>query len=234
MLAVHSLRRHVKPAFANRLPPREVVANRQNRADDDERTRRRRRQQEVGRPRRDDLHLEDRPGAEKLPDRAEHRQRQRESEPHPGTVENRAQRPVLRRERLGPAEHDAVHHDQRNEDPERRVQRRRRIGLHQQVDDRHEGRNHHDVDRDADLLRHDSADEGDHQIAPRQHEGGRDPHADAVGGAAGHRERRAGAEQQNQHRVLLPDSLGKILEQTHFSFPPAFSSSARISAPSSR
>ena len=79
-----------------------------------------------------------------------------------------------------------------------------------------------------DGARHDSGDQRDDQVAAGQYEGGCHAHAEAVYRAVGQRQRRAGAEQQHQYRILFPDAFGEISEHTHDYFPPAGVNSCMI------
>ncbi len=122
---------------------------------------------------------------------------------------------VLAGEHLRPAQDDAVDHDQGQEHPQGVVQGGGE-GLDEQLHNGDEPRHNGDEGRDAHLVRDDLPQQGDNRVGAHQHKGGGGPHADGVGGGGGHRQGGAAAQHQPQHRVLLDDALGKLLEQAVF------------------
>ena len=150
---------------------------------------------------------EDGAAAEDLAHRTEHRQRAGEAEADADAVQGGIPHAVLGGEGLRAAEDDAVHHDERDEQAEGLVHGRG-VGLHQELDQRHEGGDDHDVGRDVDLVRDEPGDGGDDDVRQDQHEQGRKAHREAVDGGSRRRQRRAHAEDQDEGRVVLDQSVG--------------------------
>ena len=90
----------------------------------------------------------------------------REAEADPEAVKRGINYSVLACEGLSPAEHDAVDHDQRDEQAQGLVHIRR-ICLHRELKDSDESSDDHDIYRDMDLVRNHRCDSGNHDV--RQH-----------------------------------------------------------------
>ena len=95
--------------------------------------------------------------AQDLPDRRQDREGQAEADPHADPVQYRDEHAVLLGELLRPSQDDAVDHDERDENAERPVHLGL-VGLEQEVDHGHEGRDDGDEDGDPQMAGHDLPD----------------------------------------------------------------------------
>ena len=106
-------------AVAARVPFADAVDESEKKPEHDEAAGRKDRQRDgagVDALHRDVAPHRERPRAGDLPHGRDEREREREADAAAKTVCNRINHPVLARERLGAAENDAVHDDERNED----------------------------------------------------------------------------------------------------------------------
>ena len=204
MTAVQFLRRIVTQTRLFRFPHVQVVHPGKDEAQHDESARRLTHDRKAGIPALH-THIEQSARGEKFAERTQQHQCQREPEAHTDPVRRREDDPVFGGERFRTAEYDTVHHDQREKDPQRVIDRRRSKRLHEHIHDRHKGCNDHDINGDANLVRHNAAHHGNDHIAADQHKRGGDPHGERVGGVGGGGKRGAHAQSQNQDRVFLPD-----------------------------
>ena len=103
---------------------------------------------------------------------------------------------------LSASEHDAVHHNQRDEQSEGLVNTRYE-SLHQELKQSHEGRNHNDIDRDMHLVRYDRSNQRNHDIGEDEHEHSRKSHLQSVHCGSSGGECRTHTEHQHECRVVL-------------------------------
>ena len=167
----------------------------------------------------DEVEPEGGSGAQDLADEAEHGEREGEADAHADAVTSAREDAVLGGEGLRAAEDDAVHHDERDEQAQGLVHRRR-ISLHQQLEQRDEGGDDDDIDRDVHLVRHHGGDQGDDHVGKDQDEQRRQTHGQAVDGRRGGSQRRAHAQQQDEGRVVLDQTVGDEFEVLTHGFPP--------------
>jgi hypothetical protein len=113
-------------------------------------------------------------------------------------------------ESLGPTQHDAVDHDQGNEDAEFEKQRVGK-GLHHQFDDGHEGGDDDDEAGDPDLGGNHLSQHRDQDVGSHQHEGRCNPHPDPVLDGLGNGQGGAESKHQAKRRYFVPQTLGKFL-----------------------
>ena len=113
----------------------ELVDDSDKEAEADESAWRQDEEQDVGRLGQD-VQAEDGAAAEELAHAAQHGQGQGEAQAHAGSIENRRPHGVLRGKSLSTTEHDAVHHDERDEESEGLVDVGY-VGLHDQLHDGH-------------------------------------------------------------------------------------------------
>ena len=140
------------------------------------------------------------------------------AQPHAQTVRDGERDRVFGGEGFGPAQDDAVHHDERHENAELLVQRVG-VGLHEQFHGNHERRGNGDEADDADFFGDDVAHQRDEHVGEHEYEDDRQPHAKAVVGGFGHGEGRAQPEHQPERGKLGPQALGEFLDELLHSFP---------------
>ena len=116
------------------------------------------------------------------------------------------QRRVLHRERFGPPHDDAVGDDQADEHRQLLADREC-IGAQQLVDDDDQRRDDHHLHDHADARRRDVSHHRDEQVRKAGDERQRDGHRDRRFQLAGHRQRRADAENLQHDRVVVEDRL---------------------------
>ncbi len=115
----------------------------------------------------DEVESERGAGAQDLADEAEHGEREGEAEADTDAVQRTGAGAVLGGEGFRTAEDDAVHHDERDEQAQGLIDSRR-IGLHQQLQQRDEGCDDNDVHRDMHLVRNDRRNQGDNHVRQDQ------------------------------------------------------------------
>ena len=164
---------------------------------------------------------ENRAVAEEFPDGPHDDQCPGEARAHAQPVQGGQAHAVFAGEGLGPAQNDAVDDDQRQIDAQRLVDIGQ-IGLDQHLHDGGEARDNHDVGGQPHLVRDHPAQQGNDDVGADQHEGGRRAHAQPVDRRRRHRQRRAGAQYQAEHRVFLNQALGKRLSVLVHDAPPPF------------
>ena len=152
----------------------------------------------------------ERAAAERFADGGHGADGEREAEAHARAVNGGIHNAVLAGIHLGPAEDDAVDNDQRQIHAQRLIQAEG-IRLHDQLDDRDEARDHDDIARDAHRVGDDFADGGNGHVGQDQNGGCRNAHAEGRNDRRGDGQRRARAEHEDEHRVLLDQALQKIL-----------------------
>ena len=101
---------------------------------------------------RQEAESENAAAAEQLTDAAQDGEGQGEAQSHAGAVEDGGPHRILRGESLGATQHDAVHHNQGDEQTEGLIDVRD-ISLHHQLNDGHERGDDHDEARDTHLVR---------------------------------------------------------------------------------
>ena len=144
--------------------------------------------------------------AHDLAHRGDEGEGEREADPRAETVGDRVDDPVLACERLGAAENDAVHHDERNEYAKRLGQRRQER-LHQQVDRRDERRNYHDVARNVHSARYHLPEKRHQRVRAHEHERRGKPHPESIFKGCGHRERGTEPQHQTKRGIVLENPV---------------------------
>ena len=165
-----------------------------------------------------DGEAEDGAAAEELTDAAQQCQGEGETQAHAKAVQHGREHGILRGESLSATQHDAVHHDEGDEQTEGLVDVGH-IGLHDELHHRHERGDDHNEAGDAHLVGDEALQQGDEDVRQHQHEGGGQAHRHAVDGTGGRCQGRAAAQQQHQDGVLFDEAFGKGLQiVTHFQF----------------
>ena len=140
-------------------------------------------------------HAEQRARAQKLAHAAHQHQRQGKAKAHAKAVQRGIQHGVLRSEHFGAAEDDAVHHNKRQVDAKRRVQRGQ-VRLHQHLQHCDKCGNHRDKGRQAHLVGYHLAQRRNNNIGTDEHKCGGKAHAKAVHGHSSDGQCGAGAQHQ--------------------------------------
>ena len=148
------------------------------------------------------------PRADDLADCGDQGEGKREADAAPEAVGERIDDAVLRGERLGAAEDDAVHDDEGDEDAER-GREVGQIGLHEEVDRRDESRYDDDVAGNV-HRRRDDPPQGRHEaVGADEHERRREPHAESVLKARRDGKRGAQAEHKPKDGIVLENPIPK-------------------------
>ena len=116
--------------------------------------------------------------------------------------------------RFGAPEDDAVHHDQRNKEPERGVERRDER-LHEHLHDGHEASDDDDEARDAHGIGDEVLDERDGGVGADEYEHRRQAHRHTIERRRGGRQRGTHPEEERKGRVLRRDAVAKDIEWFH-------------------
>ncbi len=154
-------------------------------------------------------------GSENFPRSPEKHERKREAEAHPEPVRDGRGRPVLARERFRAAENDAVHDNEREENPQSRLQFRE-IRRHDKLHERDEGRDDDDENRDPHLVRHKAFDKRNDEVGKHEDEGRGQPHADGFFYGRGCGEGGTHAENNDEDGIFLEQAFEKLFRQIHF------------------
>ena len=195
----------------------ELVDDSDDEAEADESARRQDKHQDVG-GLRQDAEAEDGAAAQELTDAAQQRQGEREAQTHAEAIQTRREDGVLRGESLSATQHDAVHHDQGDEQAERLVNIRDE-SLHHQLYHRHKRGDDHDEAGDTHLVGDEAFQQGDEDVGKDKYEGRGQTHRHAVDGAGRRSQGRATAQQQDQDGVFFDETFGEGLQVvTHFQF----------------
>ena len=188
----------------------EFVDDSDNEAEADEGAGRQDEHQDVGRLGQDG-EAEDGAAAEELTDAAQQGQGEGEAQAHAKAVQQRRPNGVLGSESLSTTQHDAVHHDEGDEEAEGLID----VGhvcLHDELHHRHKGGDDHDEAGDTYLVGDEALQQGDEDVGQHQHEGGGQTHRHAVDGTGGRCQSRAAAQQQHQDGVFFDEAFGKGLQ----------------------
>ena len=115
---------------------------------------------------------------------------------------------------FGTPEDDAVHHNQRDEEAERGVERRDER-LHEHLHDGHEACDDDDEARDAHCIGDEVLDERDGGVGADEYEHRRQPHSHPIERRRGGRQRGTHPEEERKGRVLRRDAVAKDIEWFH-------------------
>lgn len=182
-------------------------------AEDEEGARGEDEDQDVGRRRQEGI-SKDGTAAQNFTDGTDNRQAEGKTQPHPDTVEHTIEHGVLGGKGLGAAQHDAVDHNQRDEQTQAFAQRRHKA-LYQQVNDGDEGGDDHDKGRNTHFVGDEVLEQGNQRIGHQQHERGGDTHAEPVEGGGGDTQRGAHTQNQYKGRVLFQYSVKEYFQLIH-------------------
>ena len=156
---------------------------------------------------------------ESLADHAEEGECPGEAETDEESVKERVPYVVLRSEGFGATQHDAVDHDEGDEETQRGIE----VGdeaLHHHLDDGYEGGNDDDEAWNTYFVGYHALEKRDDDIGAHKHEGGGKTHAESVDGRCRCCQRGAHAEDEDPDGVLLDKSILDDIFSFHYSFSP--------------